>query len=230
MTVAWSADARVGMALVLAAVLLVARATSRAAEEPKQASPWEKVIQGFEGRDAKMPPPKGAILFAGSSSIVGWNLPKCFPDLKTINRGFGGSQIADSTQFAGRFIIPRAPKTIVFYAGDNDIASGNAPERVLEDYKAFVKTVHDALPETRIIFIAIKPSIARWKLWEKMKAANALIEEHAKADKRLAYLDIATPMLGEDGKPKPELLAKDGLHLSAAGYELWTKLLLPHLK
>lgn len=200
------------------------------AEEAKTPGRWEKNMQAFEERDAKTPPPKGEVVFIGSSSIVGWNLPKYFPDLKAVNRGFGGSQIADSVQYADRILIPLEPRIVVFYAGDNDIASGKTPEAVLDDYKAFVAKVHAKLPQARIIYIAIKPSIRRWALWEKMQAANKLIAEHSKGDKRLAYLDIATPMLGPDGKPKPELFVKDGLHLSPEGYELWTGLLRPLLK
>lgn len=200
------------------------------AEEAKKTGRWEKAMEAFEQRDAKTPPPKGEIVFIGSSSIVGWNLAKCFPDLKAVNRGFGGSQIADSTEYADRILLPLEPRIVVFYAGDNDIAGGKSPEKVFEDYKAFVKKVHDKLPEAKIIYIPIKPSIARWKLWEKMKAANALIEAHTKTDKRLAYLDIAGPMLGEDGKPRPELFKNDGLHLNDEGYKLWNSLLLPHLK
>jgi lysophospholipase L1-like esterase len=36
-------------------------------------------------------------------------------------------------------------------------------------------------------------------------------------------------MLGDDGKPRPELFLKDGLHMTEAGYAVWTKLILPHL-
>jgi hypothetical protein len=38
------------------------------------------------------------VLFVGSSSIRFWkSLPKDFPKYHVINRGFGGSQIEDST-------------------------------------------------------------------------------------------------------------------------------------
>ena len=215
--------------VALLAVALTA-AAPLLAEEPKKESRWEKSIQAFEKRDAAKPPPQGAILFAGSSSIVGWNLPKWFPDLTTINRGFGGSQIADSTEFAPRIILPCKPKIVVLYAGDNDIASGKSPQRVLEDFTAFVKVIRDALPETRIVFIAIKPSIARWRLVEKMRAANKLIADYIETAPNLAYCDVDAPTLGDDGKPRPELFKKDGLHLNDEGYKLWTSLLLPHLK
>ncbi len=217
-------------AFVFALAASVAIAAAARGGEARKAGRWEKAMEAFEERDAKNPPPKGEIVFIGSSSIVGWNLPKYFPGLKAVNRGFGGSQIADSVEHAERILLPLEPRIVVFYAGDNDIASGKPPERVLDDYKAFVKKIHDTLPETKIIFISIKPSIARWKLWDKMQAANKLIAEFIRTDKRLAYVDVGPSMLGEDGRPKAELFVKDGLHLSPEGYKLWTSLLLPHLK
>jgi len=214
----------------LAILSLCAAALPAPAGEPGKADPWEGAIQNFEKADAQNPPPKGAVLFLGSSSIVGWNLKKHFPNLAALNRGFGGSQIADSLRYVDRIVVPYAPKTIVFYAGDNDIASGKKPEEVLEDFQSLVKKVRDALPKTRILFIAIKPSLARWKLYGKMSKANDLVAEFIKSDERLQYVDVAKTMLGEDGKPRPELFVQDGLHLSAKGYELWTSILLPHLK
>ena len=165
----------------------------------------------------------------GSSSIRGWDTKKYFPKIQTIQRGFGGSQICDSFEYAGRIILPYQPRVIVVYAGDNDIAGGKSPQRVLEDYTALVRRIHDDLPKTRIVFIAIKPSIARWRLVGKMRQANALIETFTKTDPRLRYVDIDRPMIGEDGKPRKELLQRDGLHLTHEGYVLWSSLVRPHL-
>ena len=104
-------------------------------------------------------PPKGAILFIGSSSIRLWKtLARDFPEHKVINRGFGGSQIIDSVRFAERVVLPYQPKRIVFYAGGNDINAGKAPEEVCADFKAFVEKVRGALPETRIAYISIAPN------------------------------------------------------------------------
>lgn len=192
---------------------------------------WEKEIKAFEAADKDNPPPAGAILFLGSSSIRKWtNVARAFPDFKVINRGFGGSMIPDSTHFADRIVVPYKPKTIVFYAGDNDISARHKPEQVCEDFKAFVVKVHAALPETRIAFVAIKPSLKRWALVEQIKAANRLIEQYTQTDKRLDFIDVFPAMLGEDGKPKPDLFVADGLHMSPGGYELWTSLIKPHLK
>ncbi len=197
--------------------------------KPKKPNRWEKNIKRFEERDKTAPPPTGKILFLGSSSIVRWNTGKLFPNHTTINRGFGGSQISDSLEFADRILLPYRPKTIVFYAGDNDIASGESAQQVVDDYKALIAKVHDKLPKTKFVFVAIKPSTKRRNLWNKMKRANEAIAELSKSDQRLEYLDIATPMLSPDGTPKKQLLAGDGLHLSPQGYKLWTSLALPLL-
>lgn len=159
-----------------------------------------------------------------------WNTQKYFPGIKTINRGFGGSQIADSIYYADRIILPYKPKTIVFYAGDNDLASGKTPEQAAEDFKTLTQLIHEQLPKTRILFVAIKPSIARWKLIDSVRKANALIEAYTKTDDRLFYVDVDTLMTGPSGgMPSREWFVNDGLHLSPMGYERWTALLMPYL-
>lgn len=190
---------------------------------------WENAIQAFERTDAENPPPKGEIVFVGSSSIRFWNTEESFPDLTIINRGFGGSQTADSLEFADRIVIPYEPRVVVLYAGDNDIAAGKTPDQVVADTKAFFAKIHDALPETRIVYVPIKPSIARWHLIEPMRESNAKVRKLTEADPRIFYIDIDTPMLGGDGKPREELFISDGLHLSKEGYALWNKIIRPYL-
>jgi len=223
----------VRLRLALAAVLfavgsgrLALAAEAGAAKENR----WEPKIRQFEEQDQEQMPPAGGILFVGSSSIVGWKVDQCFPGLPVINRGFGGSQIADSVHFADRIVLPYRPKVIVLYAGDNDVASGKSPDRVLRDYRQFVAKVHAGLPETRIVFVAIKPSLRRWSLVDQMREANRLIRAATEKDQRLVYVDVDGPMIGDDGKPRAELFKSDGLHLNADGYKLWSALVLPHLK
>jgi lysophospholipase L1-like esterase len=197
--------------------------TSRAKDLPDPFAQWEEAIASLETKDKKSPPPKNAVLFVGSSSIRMWDLPKSFPEEKTINRGFGGSQIADSTHFAARLIFPYHPRQIIFYAGDNDLAKGKSAEEVAADFDAFVKTVRKGLPDVPIAYIAVKPSIARWKLWPIIQDANARIRGRCEKDATLTFIDIAPPMLGDDGLPKKELFLDDGLHMNPTGYALWNE-------
>lgn len=211
--------------LVLGVILLCTVAVSAVAE-----SQWEPSIQRFEQADKKNPPAKGGIVFVGSSSIVYWKTAKDFPEWDILNRGFGGSQTADSVEFAHRIITNYQPRQVVVYAGDNDIARGKSPETVFNDTKELFGLIHNALPETSIIYVAIKPSIARWELIDTMRETNAMIRENlCEKDDRIEFLDIDTPMIGDDGKPKPELFISDGLHMTPAGYAIWNEAIRPLL-
>ena len=190
---------------------------------------WEKEITAIEKRLKDMPPEKGSIFFAGSSSIKLWDVKKSFPDLPVVNVGFGGSVVRDSTHFVERIILPFEPKTIVFYAGDNDIASKRTPEQVRDDVRAFEKAVHAKLPKTTILFVAIKPSIKRWAMYEAQQKANALVKEDCKGE-TLKYVDVVGPMLGKDGMPLPDIFKPDNLHMNDKGYEIWAGILKPLLK
>jgi lysophospholipase L1-like esterase len=196
--------------------------TSQTNQSPA-AGRFEKEIRAFEERDQADPPPKHAIVFVGSSSIRLWDLKKSFPGLDVLNRGFGGSQLADSVHFAPRIVTKYEPRLVVLYAGDNDLGFfGKTPEQVADDFRAFISLIHKDLPKTRIAFISIKPSIARWKVWEKMQRANQLIEAICKEDERLLYVDLGKTLLGEDGKPRKDLFLGDGLHLNDQGYRTWS--------
>lgn len=186
-------------------------------------------IKAFAEWDSKNAVPAEPILFVGSSSARMWRTHESFPDLPVINRGFGGSHISDVIHYAEKVVLPYNPKVIVFYAGDNDMAGGKSAQQVAEDYRKFVALVHAKLPAARIVFVAIKPSGQRWSLWPRMNEANSLIRDLCDQDERLFFADLATPLLGGDGKPRPELFLADQLHLNPQGYEVWTQTLRPVL-
>ncbi len=190
---------------------------------------WKRTIQKFEASDKKVPPPKNGILFTGSSSIRMWKLDRSFRDLPVINRGFGGSTYADLNQFFDRLVVPHAPKAIVLYSGDNDIARGDSVEQIMAEFKNFVARVHKTLPDAKVFVFPIKPSVSRWALWDKMRNVNQRIATLAESDPRLTYVDGATPLLDRNGQPRADLLLKDGLHMNAHGYRIWTDLLRPYL-
>jgi lysophospholipase L1-like esterase len=207
----------------LSAVLILGLTVSVLGQSAKDAdrfARWEKEVAAIEKRQAEKPPAKGGIVFAGSSTIRLWDLTKSFPDWKATNSGFGGSEIRDVTHFADRLVFKHEPRAIVVYAGDNDVNSGRTSEQVLADFQVFTEATHKVLPKTRIYFIAIKPSPARWTKYEVQTKANALVKEFCAKDQRLAYIDAVTPLLGKDDKPRDELYVKDRLHLSPAGYEI----------
>jgi lysophospholipase L1-like esterase len=192
---------------------------------------FEDEIAAFEEADRLNPPEPGKVLFIGSSSIRFWDtLEQDMEGIPTIRRGFGGSFLRHSTHFADRIVTPYQPSAIVMYAGGNDMGNLHSPlsaEQVAADFDAFVAKVSKDVGDIPIIYIAIKPSVLRVKHWPDMQRANAMIAAKAAGDDRLYFVDIATPMLDEHGKPRADLLIWDGLHLNAEGYALWTKLVRP---
>jgi lysophospholipase L1-like esterase len=216
---------------MVAVLLLITGAGFALADEaPKPAaSKWEKDIAAFEEQDKKSPAEPGGIVFYGSSSIRLWDLKRSFPDLPAINRGFGGSQMADAAQFARRAVVPLKPKAIVLYEGDNDLAASKPPHQVAADFDALLKIIRADLPEVRLIVIGCKPSPARWKLIDKQRELNRLLAKRCAKDEHATFLDIEKPMLNADGLPRDELFRQDKLHLNDAGYELWSSFLTPLL-
>ena len=190
---------------------------------------WAKAIEAFAAQDRKNSFPDDAILFVGSSSIMFWPTAAAFPGRPVINRGFGGSHLSDVNHFFDQIVAPYDPATIVLYEGDNDIAQGKSAEQVFEDFKEFAARVRQESDATRILFISIKPSVARWELWPVMSEANALIRSYIEEQRGMTYVDLASPLLNDAGEPK-EVFIADGLHLNAYGYALWTEALAPYLE
>jgi lysophospholipase L1-like esterase len=162
--------------------------------------------------------------------IVRWDLKKSFPDLKTINRGFGGSEMIDALHYADRIVIPYKPRIVVVYAGDNDTALGTTPEQVAKNFELLADKIHAALPQTKIIDISVKPSFARWAIVDQQRATNALLQAYCAKHDYLVFLDVSRLTLGADGKPRRELYDPDGLHFSAEGYKLWNAAIRPYLQ
>jgi lysophospholipase L1-like esterase len=203
--------------------------SAASAKKPTGPERFENEIAAFEKWDHQNAVPQDCILFVGSSTIRLWPTADAFPDLPVINRGFGGSTIPDVNYFADRIVFKYRPRTIVFYAGDNDIAAGHSPDKVVANYEKFAASVHSKLPDTKLIYLAIKPSPLRWKMWPQSEAVNTRVKELVNKNSHDRYVDTAPAMLGSDGQPRKELFRDDGLHMNPKGYEAWNAILAPIL-
>ena len=215
--------------LILLIILLLSVWSFADAPDPDPKR-FEQEIGTFIQWDKKNSFPVNSLLFVGSSSIRMWPSAVSFPNLPVINRGFGGSHISDVLYYYETVVKKYRPANIVFYCGDNDIASQKSIDQVVADYREFVTKVKQDFPKARIYYIPIKPSIARWGMWPAMDKTNLKIKEICDEDKSMVYVDIATPMIDIKGKPEESLFLDDGLHLNQKGYDLWNGVLKNYLK
>ncbi|WPR70648.1 GDSL-type esterase/lipase family protein [Flavobacterium sp. NG2] len=184
----------------------------------------EKEIAGFEKN------PK--LIFYGSSTFTLWSeLTTIFKEYHPANLGFGGSTLASCTWFFDRlFENIDNIEAIIIYAGENDLGEGRHPEEVilfLENLLHKIRAKYGNIPCT---YISIKPSINRWHLAGSIRFTNSNIQKLMAKNYNLYFLDIYDLMLTNEGTPNPNYYIEDGLHLTPAGYELWTEVIKKHLE
>jgi lysophospholipase L1-like esterase len=214
---------------IFCAVGVVCRINDSAADDKNVSYPdpkrWSEKAEAFEQWDRKNSYPENAVLFVGSSSIVNWSTARAFADLPVINRGFGGSIMADSVYYVDAFVLKYRPKVVVVYAGDNDCAVGIPPGSVAADFVKLADKIHAALPATQIICLSVKLSDSRKDFWSQIRKVNALYKEYAETKKYITYVDVNVALQKEDGTPDPAYFVSDRLHLNEKGYAVWNRLL-----
>jgi lysophospholipase L1-like esterase len=146
-----------------------------------------------------------------------------------LNRGFGGSRIHDSVFWSDRLVTRYDPSVIAVFAGTNDI-SGNAPrsaEFVAAGFASFVHAVRRQGCRAPIAYIAISPTPSRAQHQGIVEEANRRIAAACEADPTLHFVDTASGLLDDAGRPTARWFRDDQLHLNADGYRLWTAAIRP---
>ena len=210
--------------------------TQAAVAEPASPPPvrWEAEIAAYEAIDRDHPPELGGICFIGSSNIRLWEtLGDDFPGMNIINRGVGGARLVELAESAPRLLAAVEPALILVSAGGNDIADGASPQDVRRSFERFVQNVRGDLPNTKIVFLAISPSIKRWEQRVRQQAANAAVQEFvASSDAGLGIfsIDANAAFLGPDDQPAAECFVKDQLHPSTLGNSRRAAIIRPRLE
>lgn len=201
------------------------QAGAQTATDPALERSLAAEVDRFVAADKASPPAACQVLFVGSSSIVKWKetLASDMAPMPVINRGFGGSHVEYVNRWFDQIVAPYRPRAIVFYAGENDIDAGKSVDRVVSDFDEFMDRKAQALGDTPVYFISLKPSKLRFAQFPLQTLVNNAIRESAAKRSDLHYIDVVSAMLDETGKPRG-LFVEDGLHMNPAGYKIWTRI------
>lgn len=199
--------------------------------QQKKENVWEKEFAAFDKKDSLAGKRANVILFTGSSSVRMWrSIQRDLNNDDILNRGFGGSTYADLDRDIERIVFRYNPTKVFIYSGDNDLNGNKSPEEVFTEFRTLYGKIKRRLPSTKIYIISTKPSISRERLIPKYKVFNQYLKDFLKHESNAAYIDIFTPMMDAEGRPKQDLFLGDNLHLNKKGYALWTDIIKPYLK
>jgi lysophospholipase L1-like esterase len=210
------------------AILLLFVIVQANAQDPKR---FQKEIEIIAEKENCFSPDQELLLFTGSSSVRMWkDVEAAFPGYHVINNGFGGSHFSDLIYYYDKVIAPYKPDVLFIYEGDNDIASGKKPKSVLKEAKQLIGMIRSDFPETKIVLISPKPSLARWELKEEYKKLNSLLEKYARQTNGVEFADVWEAMVDEEGNVYTDIFVDDNLHLNEKGYAIWEKVMARHIE
>jgi lysophospholipase L1-like esterase len=193
------------------------------AQDPNR---FKEQVDQLYNKEYHFSPDKKQVVFAGSSSVRMWkDVQNYYPDFNVVNNGFGGSQFSDLLYFYRELILKQKPDILFIYEGDNDIAANKKTGLIKHEAKELYKQVRLDLPETKIIFISPKPSIARWNLKKKYEKLNRRLKRYCNKNDNLDFADVWSAMLDEEGVVFQDIFIQDGLHMKKKGYDLWGKVI-----
>lgn len=195
---------------------------------PIRVGPWmtDNRLSYWPNRDLD----KESIVFVGDSLIGGWKkLRLAFPGLKVANRGIGGD-VSRGVLF--RFqedVLDLHPRAIVLLVGTNDLSAHGKPDHVVSNISTMYQWAQEADPKTPFIICTIPPrNVPNAPIVEgSLETLNTRIKAFAIGKPRVTVVDLYEALVTPEGTPHPDYIGKDGIHITAAGFEKLGALLRP---
>ncbi len=122
----------------------------------------------------------------------------------------------------GNLLTSEAPRAVVLLIGTNNIGQrGDAPAAIAAGVVAILQTVKARFPAAKLILYGIFPRVGAEAA---VDATNTVLREEA-GRLGVEFVSLNAALSLPDGSPDLRYF-RDGLHLSAHGYEVWAESLL----
>lgn len=189
---------------------------------------YEEEVRALERLVARRGAGDRPPVFYGSSSFRLWETLSEDMGPEVLNLAFGGSTLEACDYFFARLVPPARPRSLLLYAGDNDLGDGRSAEAVVKSFRSLATKVGTSLGGLPFGFISVKPSPSRYPLLDRIRQVNEAVRAEIEAMPGGYFVDVFSAMVDNRGWPKGEFFREDGLHLNRQGYLLWSQLLGPY--
>jgi lysophospholipase L1-like esterase len=190
-------------------------------------------VAWFGMKDRWAYPNPGGTVFVGSSTIAHWaSLDRAMAPFRVLNRGINGARLGQIVHYIDRLVLRYAPRVVVVYAGENDLAGvagsrRDTPEQVVVAFCALCDAIHRVQPRVLICFVSIKPARRRSERAGAFRVANEGIRSACTTDPRLRFIDAVPALLDANQRSRDDVFEFDGIHLNERGYEALTAVVKP---
>jgi len=171
------------------------------------------------------------VVFIGDSITQSWEGPggetwkASFAPRGAVNLGVSGDRTEHVLWRLAQAPITRLePKVVVLLIGTNNLGHGTAnAEQTFDGISKVVETVRAQAPEATVALCAILPRDGRFTpIRRDCLAVNQALAARFAGEPRVEVLDFGLRYLDRDASI-PKDLMPDGLHLSPAGYAIWSE-------
>ncbi|WP_421992440.1 GDSL-type esterase/lipase family protein [Qipengyuania sp.] len=166
-------------------------------------------------------PPKGAVVFAGSSIVEEGPFNEMFPDYTVINRGIGADTTTGLLNRLDEIIALKPAKLFVYIGGNDRSRLNDNPEAAIGRLSTIVDRLRTETPETEVYVHTLFPREVEHAAWiEEFNRSLRWLGRQGS----ISVIDTHPLVLGENGAIDPAL-TNDGIHLLSEGYRRWQTLL-----
>jgi lysophospholipase L1-like esterase len=156
------------------------------------------------------------------------------PQAKIINLGLSGDT-GMGVLFRLNRVFQSQPDLVFLQVGINDLSQGRKPQEIVSTSERIWAGIKNYCPEAKIIVCSLAPVLEEKFCWDtevlrnsRIRQTNSLLAQKA-LEAKLDYIDLYAPLADQEQK-LPDNFTDDGVHLTAAAYEVWMLTLQKYLE